>query len=312
MHKSKVALSFFLLIYTVAFAQILTAQAVEAPVCVIVKSRDIEPFEKARHGFEAAFREQRPDAKFLVRSLEGKKDQEVLGLFNEILGQHPTLVLAIGSSAALAAREHIRTAPVLFTMVIDPERSGLAPPGVEIKVPKVETLRVLHRLLPSATRIGVIYSSESESHWKELREQASSEGFQAVGSKIDNGEKLPTLFEDIASQIDVFLMLADAKLFAPKTVERLLLASIKHRVPVVGLSSSYTKAGALISLEYNHEDSGRTAVAMALSILQGVAPDTLGYVHPSRIQYSLNAEVAQQMKIRIPEDVLKNASEVFG
>ena len=279
---------------------------------VILKSKNIKPFEQAQHGFEVGLSKEQLKTAISVQNLEGKKDQDVDHLFDKIKEQKPAMVLAIGSAAALSAREHLNGIPVLFTMVLEPEKNGLLPPGVTIKLSTKEKLEILRRLLPKTTRIGVIYSAESEVDWNEIVKETQRQGYQVVGKKIESGDVLPSTFDSMATGIDLFFMVADSKLYAPKTVEYLLLASIKHEVPVVGLSSSYTKAGALVSLEYDREDSGFTAAQMAVRILKGQDPAALGYQHPSRILYSLNAEVAKRMKIHFSDEAFKNADEVFG
>ncbi len=285
--------------------------AKEGPI-VIVKSRDIEAFERARLGFEAILKSKKPAYTLITKSLEGKKDNSLVALFEEIRSEQPAMVLTIGLTSTLAARERMHEFPVLFTMVLDPERDGLAPPGVTIKLSMREKLHLLRRLLPNAARMGIVYSPNSEDVWKEALEEGRQEGFGVVAVKIESGEMLPAAFESIAPKIDLMMMVADAVLYAPKTVEALLLASMKHRVPVVGLSSSYSKAGALVSLEYDQEDSGRVAGEMALRVLEGSDPASLGYEHPSKILYTLNAEVAKRMGIHFPDDMLKGAEEVFG
>jgi len=64
-------------------------------------------------------------------------------------------------------------------------------------------------------------------------------------------------------------MVADTKIYFPKSIEHLLREGLSRKIPVIGLSSSYTKAGSLISFDCDYEDLGRQTAEFALRILAG-------------------------------------------
>lgn len=83
-------------------------------------------------------------------------------------------------------------------------------------------------------------------------------------------------------------------------------------MPVIGLSSTYTKAGAFVSFEGNYHDIGSQVGEIALRVLGGEKPENIAPARPRTVQFSLNLLVAERMGITIPSDIIKESSEVFG
>jgi putative ABC transport system substrate-binding protein len=91
-----------------------------------------------------------------------------------------------------------------------------------------------------------------------------------------------------------------------------LIEAFRKTIPVIGLSSSYTKAGALISFECDYENLGEQAAEIALKILNGKDPAKIGFLEPKEINFSLNLLAAQRLGIKFSPEVIKEAREVFG
>jgi len=108
------------------------------------------------------------------------------------------------------------------------------------------------------------------------------------------------------------LMIPDPKIYFPRSVEYLLLESLRKRFPVVGLSRLYTKAGALLSFDCDYKDLGRQAGEIALRILDGENPADIQPQRPGKIKFSLNLLTAERLGIKIPSVIITEASEVFG
>lgn len=107
-------------------------------------------------------------------------------------------------------------------------------------------------------------------------------------------------------------MIADTTLYLPQVTEYLLLESLRAKFPVIGLSSCYTKAGAVLSFDCDYKDLGRQAGEISLRILQGENPSNIPIARPEKIKFSLNLSAAERMNIKIPDSIIKQASEVFG
>ena len=158
----------------------------------------------------------------------------------------------------------------------------------------------------------MIYSPKSSWRYEETTEACKELGVQLIGRKIESGKEFTGALKEISRQIDCFLMIPDSKIYFPKSVEYLLLESLREKIPVVGLSSRYTKAGALFSFDCDYNDLGRQAANIALKIFNGENPADIKPVKPRKINLSLNIITAKRMRIKIPPRIIKEASEVFG
>jgi len=284
----------------------------EARVIIAIRSRDIAPYNMALQGFTDYLKTRQIDVRIRQCVLQGKTQEDLLNIREEIESIRPTLVLALGSPAAKVAQEaadHIR---VISTMVLDPKASNTAPPGVSMDIPLEIKLRHLTKVLPGAKRIAVVYSKNSTSAREELSLANGRLGFQVIGKKIDSGKALSSAFEDLCWQADCFLMIPDSNIYFPKSIEYLLTEALRKKIPVIGLSSSYTKAGALISFDCDYEALGEQAAEMAVKTLHGDDPGSTEFVKPKKISFSLNLLAAERLGIKLSSEVIKEAREVFG
>jgi putative ABC transport system substrate-binding protein len=103
----------------------------------------------------------------------------------------------------------------------------------------------------------------------------------------------------------------DELVLTPQTAKHILLFSFQNRIPFVGLSTAWVKAGAVYALDWDYTDLGMQCGEMALKVLQGTAINTLPPVIPRKVVYALNQKTARHMKIEIAETLVHGAREVF-
>lgn len=290
---------------------ILALSATWSPAAGIstIFSADAPQYRQAFDGLQGVVRER----KGVVRSVEhvvGKEEGE--SIVRDVTAEKPIVVLAIGSEAAKLAKERIKNIPVVFSMVLHPEPfAARNTTGVALEIPVRAKLDKIRKALPDAGRIGVLYSPASAAQYREVVQGCRALGLQAVGKEIDSGKELPEAFAVMVGQIDLFLMLPDSRIFFPKSIEHLLKEALRNKVPVVGLASSYTRAGALISFEADYRDVGRQAGEMAVRIMDGESPRGIPPERPRRIRTSVNLAVAERLGIRIDPRIAGEAGEVF-
>ena len=87
--------------------------------------------------------------------------------------------------------------------------------------------------------------------------------------------------------------------------------SFRNRIPLIGLSSAWVKAGSLFSLERDYNDVGAQAAELALKIAGGVSPSSLPPQTPRKAGYVLNRRTAEHMKLELPEGMIDGADRTF-
>lgn len=284
--------------------------AAERAVISVIFSSDIAPYHQSWEGFKEFLDEKEVALWGSKYNLKEEKAQIVYSRINE---ERPDMVFTLGTKASKLTKEKIKDIPVVFCMVLDPRAIiDLNVTGVSIDIPPGVKLKEVKRIIPNVKRIGMIYSAKTTSLYEEVLQACRELGLQLIGKKIDSGKELPDAIEEISWQIDCFLMIPDSKIYFPRSVKHLLLESLRKEFPVVGLSSFYTKAGALISFDCDYNDLGRQSGEIVLRILNGEKPANINPLRPRKIKLSLNLITAERFGIKIPPRIIREASEVFG
>lgn len=284
----------------------------EKTVIMVIKSRNIAPYKSALMGFKDHLKRQILDARIIEFCLEEESGDDFANIREGFKSIRPDLVLTLGTPATRIAQETAKNIPVIFTMVLDPKKSNILPPGVLMDIPPEIKLSNIKSVFPRAKRIGLIYSVNSIPDYEEVLQVSGQFGFQLIGRKINSRKEFPEALSRLWRQIDCFLMIPDSKIFFPESVRYLLTEGLRNKIPIIGLSSSYTEAGALVSFYCNYEDLGEQAAEIALKILAGKNSAETKFVIPRRIDFSLNLFVAGKLEIKIPSEIIKAAREVFG
>ncbi|MDI6791441.1 MAG: ABC transporter substrate-binding protein [bacterium] len=311
LYKRFVKERIFLLCWTISIIFTLNqAMAADRAVVSVVFSSDLEPYRQSWQGFEEFLDEKEVALWANKYNLEKEKPEVV---FSRIKEQRPDLVFTLGTKASKLAKEEIDNIPVVFSIVLDPE--GLIDSnvsGVSLGIPAGMKLTEIKRILPDVKKIGLVYSPKTTSLYRETLQSCRELGLQLITRKIDTGKEFPEAIKEISRQIDCFLMIPDSKIYFPKSVEYLLLESLRKGFPVVGLSSFYTKAGAFLSFDCDYKELGRQAGEIALKILNGEEPADIPHLRPRKIKLSLNLLAAERLGIKFSSAIIEEAGEVFG
>ncbi|MBI4777924.1 ABC transporter substrate-binding protein [Candidatus Desantisbacteria bacterium] len=280
----------------------------QAAVAVILSS-DIAPYQQTCQGFEGFFKQRQIALQIYKYNL---KHQNTEIIYSQIEKQKPDIIITLGSNALKSVRQRITHIPVVFSLVLNPkELAGSNITGVSLNISGRMQLRKIKMFLPWVKKIGMIYSPDTIQMYNEMLQACKESDCRLISREISQGEDISKALKGI-SKIDCFLMTPDPDIYFPKTVEYLLIEGLKEKFPVIGLSSYYTRAGALISFECDYQDIGAQTGEIALSILNGQSPDAISIAEPQKIRFSLNLWTAKRLGLEIPEAIIKQASEVFG
>ena len=299
--------------YTVILILILSSgrcfASTQANVSVIFSS-DIDPYQQTWEGIKKVFEEKKVSLNFSEYHLE-RQNSDSISL--QITQENLDLVFTIGPQASKLVKNKIKDIPVVFSLVLNPEEIiNTNITGVSLDMPITVKLKYIKRILPDVKKIGVIFSSKSIPVYEEILHGCEAMGFQLIGQEIRSGKEFKDAFEDISRQIDAFLMIPDTEIYFQQSIKYLLLEGLRRKLPVIGLSSAYTKAGAFVSFDNSYSDIGKQAGEIALRVLAGEKPENIAPARPRTIQFSLNLLVAERLGITIPSDIIKESSEVFG
>ena len=286
---------------------------VEEPRIVVLTSSRAAPYEEALAGFQQALRQQGVRAIFDVYSLE-ENTAKVTRVLQDVKQGGVALLLTLGTTATQRARQDITTVPIIAGLVLGADEFKGAPnvSGVTLEFPVALQLQWLRRFLPTAKTIGVIYNPRENQQKVEAASRVAHElGLRLESQPVRDARELPTALDTLAKKIDVLWGVVDDLVLAPQTAKPILLFSFQNRIPFVGLSTAWVKAGAIYALDWDYTDLGMQCGEMALQVLQGTQVSALPPAAPRKVVYALNQKTARHMKIEIAETLVHGAREVF-
>jgi putative ABC transport system substrate-binding protein len=282
----------------------LSAVSSQANDVVVLKSANIKPYEDALKGFKSScgcnVREVEP-----VQFGAGTMKQD------HFKGD---MVLAIGMDA-LRSAQTVADLPVIYAMVLPSEFPGQIKnnvSGVSMDVPPAKILETIREVFPGATRIGIVYNPKhDDSLISEALCAAQQRGIGLVLKAAGAPSEVPSLIDQMRGRIDVFWMLPDATVTTPEIVKYLLLFSFRNKVPVFSFSGKYVEMGAVAALNIVPYDIGVQAGELAKKLSNGWRNGTPIRVDARMTKLSVNRTVARKLGIRISDDVLGKANNVY-
>lgn len=279
----------------------------------VITSQQTSPYQELATGFMDHLTKANVIAAFKRYELSGNADTAA-DMIHAIKNQPPNLILAIGALATQAALREIDTIPIVAGMVTraDDLRKSKNTTGVGLDFSVATQFEWLHKLVPEASTVGVLYNTrENQARIDAAGEAAKKEGLTLLPKPVDTPIALPDALESMARRADILWGVTDQITLSPQTVEAILLFSFRRQVPFVGLSFSWVKAGALYALDRDYKDLGAQCGELAVKILHGTKPSTLPIESPRKILYAINQKTAEHMKLEFSPSTIKNATQVY-
>lgn len=293
----------------------------EGPALIaVVFSRDIGPYRSALDGFESELKKQKRPYRLVDFNVESYS-HDPDSLIARIRSKRPALVLTLGSSATEFVSNQMSDVPIVFSMVLPtpgpegPDRPWVARTnitGATMEIPLSIQFRKIREVLPEARRVGVLFDpTVSGALVEEAIAAARLAGLVLVPMEVRSESDIVSRMEEVEGKVDVLWSIADSTVFSPQGLRHILLSTLRNRIPFVGLSPAFVKAGALLALSCDYEDIGRQSGEMAVRILDGEAPSHIPSAAPRDVSYSVNMNTARQLRVAITDEIRHAAASVF-
>ena len=310
--KTALLLTIFATVLIVLLGAVRAMAAGEAKIAVFV-SYDAPPMEEALAGFKESLARQGIAAVYELYPL-----QEASGQGSRrpraVREDGTRLILALGSLALETAGREAAGIPVVAGMVLREAdiRGGRGVTGVFLEFPIETQFAWLLHLMPEVRRIGVVFNpAENRGTIETAGKVASRMGLELLAREVTTPPELPGALESLANRADVLWGISDNVVVTPQTARSILLFSFRNRIPFIGLSTAWVKAGAFYALDRDYRDIGRQCAELAVKVLAGADAGSLAPVPPRRVTYSLNLKTAEQMKMHVPSSLSRAAEQLF-
>jgi ABC-type uncharacterized transport system substrate-binding protein len=217
------------------------------------------------------------------------------------------LIIAVGSRALAEVQSHKATAPVLATMVLhgrEMEGSG----HVDLDVSLSLQCGAMRGLWPQHARVGIIRNPARSRYSAEaLEASARKEGYTSLVVDCDGPAGLLKAVAALKGKVDFLLCFPDPDLYNAVTIKPLVMASLESRLPIVGFSPAFVRAGAAAGIYPDYRETGRQTAEMAQRMLHG--EDRGADEGPRRIQVAVNQRIMHLLGVEFQTSTL--SVEVF-
>jgi len=219
------------------------------------------------------------------------------------------VVIAVGGRALAEVRAHHPGVPVVAAMVL---RGSDTEPGVrrvDLDIPIASQLATMKSLWPGRTRAGIIRNAARAHYPKDALEAiARKEGFSLLVIDCDGPAQLLKAMATFRARVDFVLCPPDSELYNAVTVKPLVLASLEQRLPLVGFSPAFVRAGAAVGIFPDYADLGRQSAEAALRVLRG--EDRGGSNEsPRKVLVAVNQRVVRLLGVEFRPELV--AAEVY-
>jgi len=245
-------------------------------------------------------------------------------MLDQLIAQHPDLIMTCGYPAALLAEKRAPEIPVLVMNAGDPVETkmvvSLAHPGGHLSgVSEIATdlsakrLQLLKEAVPSLRTVALLWNEN------DLAMQMRCSAAQAEAKKLGLvtqllGVRAPDNFVEAFAEMDrhppdAILLVADAlTVINHKAVFDYAAA---HHIPDMEELDFLAHIGGLMAYGPDEADAFDHLAALADRILRGAKPADLPLELPTRFRFTVNLKTAHGLGLTIPEAILLRADDVI-
>jgi putative ABC transport system substrate-binding protein len=227
------------------------------------------------------------------------------------------ILVALGPLAAQAAHELAPELPLVYCMVQDPAKAGLAAgsnlTGVSFAVPVKNQLAAFRLVNPRGVRIGVLYNDESVGRQvQEAQKAAPMFHLTVVARPLASDRDVPAALRTLLKgdeAVDAVWMMPDPVLLGDDVRRYVMSETFKVGKPVYGFSASLVQEGALVSNGPDYVSIGEQAGELVKRLASGERA-RLDVLIP-RAELVINRKIAEKLRIELHDDAIRAASRTY-
>lgn len=211
--------------------------------------------------------------------------------------QQADLLVAIGKQAAASVAD--TALPVLHIQLAAEEmqlRSARHSAILYIEQPVARQLALIRAALPHARTVGILMG-EPNADIARLRKQLIDAGMAVEVEQIQDDAQLASRLKALLRRSDVLLAAPQAGIYRSDTIRNILLETYRQRVPMIGLSPYYVRAGALCAVYSTPEQIAEQAITIIVDYAHTHRLPTDQY--PARFEVAVNVQVARSLGVTI-------------
>jgi putative tryptophan/tyrosine transport system substrate-binding protein len=287
------------------------------------QSDSVELVAAFRRGLKEVGFVEGQNAAIEFRWADGQYDR-LPGLVADLVRRQVTVIAAVGSPAALAAKLSTTTTPIVFSAGFDAVELGLVaslnrPGGNVTGVTNLNTelgpkrLELLREVLPAASSMAVLVNPtnpNAEALSRSLNEAARNLGLQLHILLAGTASEIDTALASL-SQRGATALVVGADNFFNSRIEQIAALTLRYKVPTAFQFREFAAAGGLMSYGGSNVDFYRQVGVYVGRVLKGEKPADLPVQLATKAELIINLKTAKALGLTIPLSLLGRADEVI-
>jgi ABC-type uncharacterized transport system substrate-binding protein len=281
---------------------------------------DSEPFRRTLR--DLGYVEGR-DISFELRAADSATER-LAGLVTDLLSVPVDVLVTQGTTPTLAAKAATTVVPIVFIRVTDPVGQGiiasLARPGGNVTgtsgAPSLgpKQLELLKATIPGLSRVAVLWYANNPGIGLQVRDTEG--GARTLGLDLEifgvrSVAELDSALQAIARSRPDALLVVGA-LNVVRDFGQIPDFAAKNRLPqMYSTNAGFVRAGGLMFLAENWAAAARGGALLVDRILRGAEPAKLPVEMPTQLDFIINLAAAKRIGLTIPDNVLRQATEVL-
>lgn len=233
--------------------------------------------------------------------------------------QAPGIVVSVGRSAFASVLDSGTEIPgqsqivaaLLPRLAFDRElarASGKhAASAVVLDQPPSRQFALIRAALPQVRRVGILVGIDSRPLVPAFR-AAAQEQEMILQVEDVSVRGIYAALQSLLEESDVILAVADPSVYSDETIASILTAGYRRRIPLLGFSPAYVKAGALLGIYSTPAQVGKATATLVRDIVSGAAPSI---VAPTEYSIKINESVAKSLGLVLSEDDIRRRMRIF-
>jgi ABC-type uncharacterized transport system substrate-binding protein len=181
--------------------------------------------------------------------------------YDNLLDKDYDLIVTLGIHAAIFAKNKIHGIKIISALI--PKNNPLVKEIAQtnshqsfyyLDQPLGHSLALIKALSNRFQNIGIIINISDMITLESLSNSAKEYDLNLVAETVKSSENVGIGLNNLIDNIDIFLATPDTRIHNKSTVSNILLSNYRKRIPVIGFSSAYVKAGALAAVYSSPED----------------------------------------------------------
>lgn len=219
------------------------------------------------------------------------------------------LVVSVGVNAMKYSSLHLSRFRTLYTLlpervyrvVLAEKKLASRHAVLFIDQPLQRVFRLSRLVFGKNARIGAVFGVRSAGSWKYYSRAATSMNQVLVSRLLRQGEEVMPVFLRIYRNVQAVLLVPDKQVVNSRTVRSILVSSYHNNIPLIGYSSGYVKAGALMAVYSTPVQLARHSAEMTAVLLSG--RKSFGWhAYPAYYSVKVNRKVADSLNLKVPPE----------